>query len=283
VPGQIDISWHDVATWLGTHGVVIAIVLVVAVIVSWLSGIAVRRAYQRLEAASSATETLSMQRLTTLTHATTNAVRVLIWVTALVVILVSFNIDLGPFLTSAGLVAFAVAFGTQHYIHDVVGGFFVLVENQYDVGDLVTLRVEGQDVDGWVRSVTFRRTELERDEGRVSYVPHGKVSMADNRSRGRGRVRVDVSVPEGADLDRVRAELEELSGEIRRDQRVSQTVFTGPEVAHQESDGRDVMTISVETRPERRDEIEQKLRREIDRRIRPIANGVDVQASREAA
>jgi small-conductance mechanosensitive channel len=177
VSASLDLDWAPVWDWFRTDGLLIAIVLLGAVLVSMLSGVVVRRTRARLEDAESATETVGLQRRATLGRVVTNALRALIWTTAIVLILVSLGVDLAPLVTGAGLVALAVAFGTQHLIHDVVNGIFVLVENQYDVGDLVTLRIEGgAEVTGWVRVVTFRATELEIDGGMTEVVSNARSS-----------------------------------------------------------------------------------------------------------
>jgi small-conductance mechanosensitive channel len=278
VVAWLDVDWTPVWEWLRTNGLLIALVVVVALLVSWVSGRVVGRARDRLEGAATATETVSLQRRATITRVVTNAFRVVVWATAVVLILVSLGVDIGPVLTGAGLAALAVAFGTQHLIHDVVNGIFILVENQYDVGDLVTLRVESSDAEitGWVRSVTFRSTELEIDGGMTEIVSNGKIVAALNRSRGRGRLQLEVRVPSQTDAERVRREIDAMLREVQENRSVARTFYTGPTLDTREADGAEFLTISVETRPERRDEVERTLRRTLDRRLRSIDDRIEI-------
>jgi small conductance mechanosensitive channel len=278
VGASFGLGWTPVWDWLRTSGLLIAVVVVVALLVSWVCGRVVRRARDRLESAATATETISLQRRATITRVVTNAFRVVIWAAAFVLILVSLGVDIGPVLTGAGLAALAVAFGTQHLIHDVVNGIFVLVENQYDVGDLVSLRVEGSDAEitGWVRSVTFRSTELEIDGGMTEVVSNGKIVAALNRSRGRGRLQLEVRVPSHADTERIRREIDAMLREVQENRNVARTFYTGPTLDTHEADGAEFMTISVETRPERRDEVERTLRGTLDRRLRSIDDRIEI-------
>jgi len=196
-------------------------------------------------------------------------------------ILRELDVDITPVLTATGIAGLAVGFGAQTLVKDVINGFFILLENQYDVGDLVTLRIEGGiDVDGWVRTVTFRSTEVERDGGMVEVVSNGKIVSALNRSRGRGRLQLEVRVPSEADVGRVREELDRTLREIREDRRVARTFYTGPELDRREADGVEFLTIRVETRPERREEVERALRQALDRRLRPIDDRIEI-AGRE--
>ena len=277
-------TWADVWGWFGSNGLLIAVVLAAAVAVSWVSGLIVRRTRDRLEDAASATETVSLQRRATVTRVITNALRLVIWSIAVLLILGQLQVDVARVLFGAGLVSLAVAFGAQHFIHDVINGVFVLLENQYDVGDLVTLRIEGGiDVDGWVRTVTFRSTEVERDGGMVEVVSNGKIVSALNRSRGRGRLQLEVRVPSEADVGHVREELDRTLREIREDRRVARTFYTGPELDRREADGVEFLTIRVETRPERREEVERALRQALDRRLRPIDDRIEIEDAENRA
>jgi small conductance mechanosensitive channel len=285
VNALLDVEWDTASEWLRTNGVLIAVVLAVAVVFSRTSGRIVRRARDRLDHAENADQTSSLQRRATLSRVLTHAFRAVIWVTAVIAILLSVGVNLGPILTGAGLAALAVAFGTQHLIRDIVMGIFIVVENQYDVGDLVTLRIEGSDVEitGWVHSITFRATELEVSGGVTEFVSNGKVVASLNRSRGRGRLRLEVRVPSDIDAERIRDEVEDVLLRIKQDRRVAQTFYTGPNVDRHMSNGSEHLTISLETRPERRDEVEQALRRDLYRRLHAIDDRIEIEQPADAS
>jgi moderate conductance mechanosensitive channel len=277
VADVLGLADDGVWDWLTHEGVVIVVVLVTAIVVSWLSGVLVRHTRVRLESATTATETASRQRQATVTRILTNGIRAVIWAVATILILTQFHIDVGRILFGAGLVSLAVAFGAQHFIHDVVNGIFILTEKQYAVGDLVTLRLEGGlQLEGWIQNVTFRSTELQLGEGMTEIVSNGKIVSALNRSRGRRRLQLEVRVPHDADAERVREELDRTLHEVQQDRRVAGTFYTGPHLDRRQSDGAEFVTISVETRPDTRDEVERALRRVLDRRLHPIDDRIEV-------
>src|SRR4051812_16583753 len=198
-----------VVHWLTTDGLQILAVVVAAVLVSWIGRLIVRRNRRRLEEAASADETISLQRLTTVTRVLADAVTVVVWTVAIIVILAQLEVNLAAILTTAGIAGLALAFAAQNLLRDVMSGFFIVLENQFDVGDLVELHVDGESTTGWVRSVTFRSTSIEMGDGLVVFVPNGNIKYAVNRSRGRGHVSIRIDLPSGEELERVQRAVEE--------------------------------------------------------------------------
>jgi small conductance mechanosensitive channel len=128
-------------------------------------------------------------------------VRVLVLIIAFLMILEVLNLDIGPAIAGLGIVGLALSLGAQHLVRDYVAGAFVLIENQYSKGDLVTIA----GVTGTVEDVSLRRTTLRDDDGTVHYVPHGLIQTASNLSRTWAAVNLEVPVPYEQDLDRVTA------------------------------------------------------------------------------
>jgi small-conductance mechanosensitive channel len=265
-----------VASWLSSASVRILGVMLAAILVSWIGRVIVRRSRRKLEDAASADETISLQRLTTVSRVLADAVTVVVWTVAVVVILTQLHVDLAAILTTAGIAGLALAFAAQNLLRDVMSGFFIVLENQFDVGDLVELHVDGESLNGWVRSVTFRSTAVEGGDGIVSYVPNGNIKYAMNRSRGRGHIAIRIDVPDGAAIERVQRAVEDEVDSLRAERGLMRSFFAGPNIERVNHDGGASLVIHIETRPERSAELEQDLASRIDARVRPIASDVRV-------
>jgi small-conductance mechanosensitive channel len=272
----------DSREWLLTHGVRIAVILAVAVLVLALARLAVRRMQRKLEAAEGATQELQLQRTATLTQAVTYLVRVVVWTLVLLLLLGQFDVDLGPLIAGAGIVGVALGFGAQSLVRDFLSGFFILLEDQFGVGDVIEVSISGQQVTGKVEELSMRTTEIRAFDGTRHTIPNGNILMVGNRSRGWARAIVDVSVAYTEDVDRVRGVLEELFGELRDDPDLQRSFFSGPEVLGVEGVGEKdvVLRVTAEVRPTRRSALERLLRQRIKERF--DLRGIAVPASASA-
>jgi small-conductance mechanosensitive channel len=259
----------DFGDWFFAHGVKIIGIAVVAVIVTALSRLVVNRFRRKLEGSASVTQEVNLQRATTLTEALSTTLVVVIWVLAVLMALGEFNYDLGPLLASAGVAGVALGFGAQSLVKDGLSGFFILLENQFGVGDTVELTTPSGKVTGRVEGLTMRVTSLRAFDGSLNIVPNGNIVVASNRSRGWARAIVDVRAAQDEDVDRVRSVLEELMEEVRQDPTQTDRIHDGPHVLGVEQMGHDalVMRVVADTRPSKVMEVERSLRERISRRF----------------
>lgn len=259
----------DSREWLLSHGIRIAIVLLAGFLLLLMARLAVRRMQRRMEAAEGATQELSLQRAATLTQAVTYVVRVAVWTLTILVLLGEFDINLGPLIAGAGIIGVALGFGAQSLVRDFLSGFFILLEDQFGVGDVIEVSIGGQQVTGTVEKLNLRTTDVRAFDGTRHTIPNGNILMVGNRSRGWARVIVDVSVAYTEDLDRVRGVLDELFTELREDPDLQGSFFSGPEVLGVEGVGeRDVvLRVTAEVRPTRRAALERLLRQRIKERF----------------
>jgi small-conductance mechanosensitive channel len=263
---HVDLFTRD---WLLSHGVKIAIVLVASVLVMLAARAAVRRMHRRLEGVESVTQELNLQRAATLTQAVSYVVRVVVWTVAILLVLGEVGISLGPLIAGAGIVGVALGFGAQSLVRDFLSGFFILLENQFGVGDGVEVMISGQMVAGKVEALSLRTTELRAFDGTLHIIPNGNVLLVSNKSKGWARAIVDVAVAYDADLDRVETVLRELFEELKRDERLRQAFHSGPDLLGVERFGDHdvVVRVVAETRPSRRGDIERELRTRIRKRF----------------
>jgi len=259
----------DSREWLLSHGLRIVIVLAAGILLLLLAKLAVRRMHRRLEAADSATQELSLQRAATLTQAITYLVQIAVWTLTILVLLGEFDVNLGPLIAGAGIVGLALGFGAQSLVRDFLSGFFILLEDQFGVGDVIEVSLGGQEVSGKVEKVSLRTTDVRAFDGTRHTIPNGNILMVGNRSRGWARVIVDVSVAYTEDIDRVREVLEELFQELREEPDLQGSFFSGPEVLGVEGVGEKdvVLRVTAEVRPTRKGSLERMLRQRIKERL----------------
>jgi small-conductance mechanosensitive channel len=265
--------------WLLSHGVRIGAILLAAFVVLALARLAVRRMQRRLEGTEGATQELTLQRTATLTQSVSYVVKVVVWTLTVLLLLGEFDIQLGPLLAGAGIAGVALGFGAQSVVRDLLSGFFILLENQFGVSERITVNVGGKEVSGKVETLSLRTTELRSFDGTLHIIPNGNILVVGNHSRGWARAIVDVSVSYTEDVDRVRGVLEELFGELREDQDLQRSFYSGPEVLGVEGVGdKDVtLRVTAEVRPTRRGDLERLLRQRIKERF--DKRGITVPAS----
>lgn len=147
-------------------------------------------------------------------------------VTAILVIFGVWGISITPFLAMGTVVAAAVGFGAQDMVKDFIAGFFILVEDQFRVGDTVTIA----DVSGTVEDIQFRVTKLRDLEGNVHIVPNGRIKVASNHTSLYARPVIDVGISYDSDVDQALAVMkDELQG-LAADPEWSDRVRGEPEV-----------------------------------------------------
>ncbi|MEI8258131.1 MAG: mechanosensitive ion channel domain-containing protein [Deltaproteobacteria bacterium] len=133
------------------------------------------------------------QRLATLGKVTSSIAHVVIWTTTIIVVLGDVGIQVAPLLATAGIAGVAIGFGAQSIVKDFFSGFFILLENQFDVGDTITINA----VTGTVERMTLRLTELRDAAGTAYFFPNSNVVNVANRSYGWVRAAIDLSFAPG--------------------------------------------------------------------------------------
>jgi len=176
-------------------------------------------------------------------------------------ILQQFGVNMGPLLASAGIAGLAIGFGAQTLVHDVINGFFILLENQYTIGEVV--QVSG--VKGTVESMTMRRTTLRDDDGTVHVVPNSEIKIVSNLTRDWAQVALHISVAYGEDSDRIIKFLQEVGTEVRNDPEFKDDIVADPQVPGIErvAQGEVDYLMLVRTLPGRRFAVARELRRRI--------------------
>ena len=187
-----------------------------------------------------------------------SAASVTIFTIAGVVILGDLGINLAPLLASAGVVGIAIGFGAQNLVRDYLAGVFMLVEDQYGVGDVITVG----DATGTVETVTLRITRMRDVNGIVWHIRNGAIEKVGNESQGWARAVIDFPVPYAADLGTIRTILANAAESMWNEPVWRAVMLEKPEVwgAQEVTPAKVTMRIVVKTAPLRQWEVERETR-----------------------
>ncbi len=221
-----SITGEAIQAWFLDHGLTVLIIIVVG-IVFWIvlkqaMPPLVRRVMTRPRGGESR-EGLR-RRAETLQGVFLGIVRIIIVLLVVFMILSEMNIDIGPILAGFGVAGIAVGFGAQFLIRDLIAGIFILMENQYRIGDVAKVA----DVVGVVEDINLRKTVLRDMDGIVHHVPNGEIRVASNYSRHFARINLDISVGYGTDLDFAIETINRVCKEMADEERWKQRLRSVP-------------------------------------------------------
>ena len=194
--------------------------------------------------AAAAAADRSSQRARTLGSVLRSVCSAVVGVVAGITILGEFGMDLAPVIASAGIVGVAVGFGAQNLVKDFLSGMFMLLEDQYGVGDIVDV---GQ-ASGTVETVGLRITTLRDVNGTLWYVRNGEILRVGNKSQGFAVAVVDVPIAHGADVDEATATAARVAQERVEKPDLTEDVLEDVQVLGIESVGADRLTLRLTVR-----------------------------------
>jgi len=224
------VNWAIVANWMVNHGTRILIIVVLGVVLWFLLekvlSPVVRRAVARGRYKESKEEI--EKRTQTLLSVIRGVGRVLIVVVGVVMILSEIGIAVGPILAGFGIAGVALGFGAQYLIRDLIAGIFIILENQYRVGDVI--RIADIDIGGQVEEITLRKTVLRDLDGIVHHIPNGEIKVASNLTRSFARVNLNISVAYDTDLDHAISVINRVGKELAEDEKWRKVIKSPPQV-----------------------------------------------------
>jgi small-conductance mechanosensitive channel len=197
---------------------------------------------------------------------------VLVWTIALITIADRIGLALGPLIASAGIAGVALGFGAQSLVKDWIAGLFMLLEDQYGIGDVVDLG----EATGTVERFSLRATVLRGADGTVWHVPNGEVVRVGNLSQLWSVAILDVAVAYDTDLDRARTLLHETATEVCERDEFRESILESPEVLGVEALGIDGITLrlTVKTTPGKQWAVQRALREAVKQTFE--RGGVDI-------
>lgn len=254
------INWDQVWTALWHIGLIL--------LVAWIAMLAATFALRRLEGvlirrgeAAGEVPTESRKRAETLARLLQQGVLILLWVMAIMVILLEIGVEIAPLIAGAGIVGLAVGFGAQNLVKDVISGFFMILENQVRVGDVVVVNGTG----GLVEMINFRTIVLRDLSGTVHIFPNGSINTLANMTYLWSAIVLDIGVAYKENTDRVVEVMRAVSAEMRQDERFGPNMLEDIEVFGVDAfdDSAVVIKARIKTLPIKQWEIGREYRRRL--------------------
>ena len=260
--------------WLKDSGVSILIIIVIAAAVYFvlrhvIPPIIKKTMVQRMKGEL---EEEIKKRSDTLSSVLTKTSLIIIVIFALFTILPEFGINITAMLAGLGVIGIAVGFGAQSLIRDYLSGLFIILEDPYDVGDVIRVA----DIAGLVEEVGLRRTILRDLDGIVHSIPNGEIKTASNFTKRYSRVNLNVSVAYGEDLDRVIKVINRVCKEMAEDPKWKADFVTTPQVLRVDNLGDSGIDIKIlgDTKPIRQWGVTGELRLRLKRTF--DAEGIEI-------
>jgi small-conductance mechanosensitive channel len=220
-------SWADAAqNFIGHDLQKLVFVIVITWILFWLINLATTRVSRLAERhATGIARASQIKTLASVLRAT--GIGIVGFIAALQVLRDVFNFNLAPLLASAGVAGVAIGLAAQTVVKDVINGMLILVEDQYNVGDVITVA----SLTGIVDSMSLRKTSIRGFDGTLYLVPNSQVTTVANQSRDFSSSTLNISADFSADPDKVIAMLKRITMEVRRDPAYKNVFLDDPQVA----------------------------------------------------
>jgi small-conductance mechanosensitive channel len=255
-------EWSTVQDWLLSHGVRIFIIILVSaalyIVLRRLIPIVLKHMMKMK--GDKGDESLEKRTKTLSSIFTTTGLLVII-ASAAFMILAELGINIAPYLAAAGILGVALGFGAQTLVKDLIGGIFIIVEDQYNVGDVVQI----SGISGIVQEINLRRTVLRDLDGIVHFVPNGESGIASNYTREWSRVNLNISVAYDTDLDHAITVINRVCAEMAAEPYWKEIILKTPEVLRIDNLGDSGIDIKIlgDTKPIRQWEIKGEMRKRI--------------------
>ncbi len=255
---------HDFADglfWLRTSGVRLVVIVVGGLLLIRLFHLVADRILHLMASGDEVMISEREKRARTLASLLRTLGTTLVVIVGSMMALREIGLDITPLLAGAGVVGLAIGFGAQSLIKDIISGFFVLMEDQFHVGDVI----QAAGVSGQVERMTLRMTIVRDLQGTVHFIPNGEIKVMSNLTKEWSRAVLDVSVDYGEDVDRVATLLTDVGRALAHDETFGKLVLEPAQVLGVESlsDSQVTIRMMVKTVPLKQWEVARELRRRI--------------------
>ena len=251
----------QVAAWTFGSGLRVMLIAIIAFALVRTTNLLTRRFEHEVSQGTGLDAIERAKRARTLGTAITNVTTFLIIGIAVLMVLREFSIDIAPVLTGAGIAGLAVGFGAQTLVRDIISGFFLILEDQVRVGDVVAIN----NVGGLVEQLNLRTIVLRDFEGSVHVYPNGAINTLVNRSKDFAFYVIDLAIPYDADPDRVAAILRDVGAELQQDPKFGPSVLEPLQILGVDAfnDWSVIMKMRIKTVPLKQWEVGRELRKRI--------------------
>ena len=253
--------WQALQDWVIHHGLTVVLIVIGAVMALRLSRAIGARVVSAASDDDETTTTEREKRAATMSQIINTATRIIVWGVAGLMIAREFGMDIGPILAGAGIAGLAVGFGAQSLVKDFFSGFFMLVEDQVRVGDVV----QAGGKSGLVERITLRTTVLRDLAGTLHVIPNGHIDTVSNMTYGWSRAVLDIGVSYREDLDHVFEVLRRTGSELRSDPEYARMITDDLEILGLDQFGDSALVVKciIKTEPLKQWSVAREFRRRI--------------------
>lgn len=253
--------FEDLVVWVESHGLRLLLILLSTFVLAKMGRRSARETIERLIEDRGGNK----MRSDTLESVVGSTTLVTVWVVGSLMLLSELGVDIGPVLAGAGVAGVALGFGAQYVIRDFLAGLFVILEDQYRVGDIIMV---GESV-GEVEDLTLRKVVIRDSDGVVHHITHGEVSRVANMSQDFARANVTIGVAYDESLDQVQDVLNQIGEEMFEDEGWSAKLKDKPSFLRVEELADSVVKVIIRatTEPLSSLDVEAELRRRIKERF----------------
>ncbi len=244
-----------IVPWLLSHGIKIFVIALAAYILNRILTRVIDRAVRiAVIRDETMTEQAERQREDTLIRIFSGAMRILLIIIAVLMILREAGLDIGPMLAGAGIAGLAIGFGGQYLIRDIITGLFLIIENQYRIGDVIT-----------INDISLRKTTIRDINGTVHHIPHGEIKIVSNQSKDFARVNIDVGVAYNSDIEKVIRVINRTGEELAQDPYYKDLIINPPRFLRINEFGDSAVIVKIlgDTKPLKQWEVAGELRKRL--------------------
>lgn len=231
----------NLGEWVIGTGLRIVLIGFLTIIAMKVASLVADRLFAFLTKSSDKIE--AKKRADTLKSIVLNTLKILIFAISLMMILKELGIEIGPILAAAGVVGLAVGFGAQKLVEDVLSGFFILIEDQIRVGDVVQIAGVG----GLVEKITLRMVILRDLGGNVHFVRNGQINIVTNMTKEYSRYVFDIGVAYREDVDEVIEIIKKVDEDMRNDEIFKSDILAPMEILGLDKFGDSAIVIKTRT------------------------------------
>jgi small conductance mechanosensitive channel len=258
-------EFREIFLWLRTSGLRLLLIAAASILLVRLLSSLVDRILHLMANGSGVTISEAEKRARTMASLLRTVGTAFIIVVAVLMALREIGLDITPLLAGAGVAGLAIGFGAQSLIKDVIAGFFILMEDQFRVGDVI----QAAGVSGQVERMSLRTTIVRDLQGTVHFIPNGEIKVASNLTKEWSRAVLEVGIDYQEDLDRTLQVLAEVGRELAADASFGPMILEPPQVLGVESLGESQVTLRLllKTLPSKQWDVARELRRRIKNRF----------------
>jgi len=220
-------KWAEqILPWLLSHGVKIVLIVIGAYFLNKILDRFIEKAVRIAVVPDSfSSKDAERKREDTLIHIFSATLKIVLFTITILMVLQEFGVMIGPILAAAGIVGLAFGFGGQYLIRDIISGLFIILENQYRIGDVVSF----DNVSGLVEEISLRKTTLRDLDGTVHHVPHGEIKKVSNLTKDYSRVNLDIGISYNSDLEHVISVINQTGNGLAEDPKWSGFIIKPPQ------------------------------------------------------